>query len=532
MWFIPMGNPYGNAHNQRSNANGIDLNRNFWGPAGSDAPPAFSQKETQAIRDLTETATADHPKKRFAVSLSFHEGEVCFNSVWNYTGTAPSDEPVFWSSRSGGNVTLAPEGLAKAYQDGCTSPGFWYTNGYDWYQTRGDTNDWSYGAWTALDTTIELNTTKAPPASQIPAYCGQHRQAVLNYMLKAFQGIHGVMTDQASGAPLDGTVTATCTASASIPVPHPYKAVYTDPVAGDFHRVLQPGTYTVTCKATGYLDTVIAGVVVTADAKTSCDCPMVSPCAAQSDRGGRHPGRASRPLSRHRADPHRERDGRDRTVHVPVVRRRGRHRRRPGFDVPRELHGRPLLQLQGDQERLHDGCVRPDADADQLAGGPGLRRRHLRHHSRERALHPHGELERRVERLSRDRHVQGLPLHDDTRVRRSQRTSWPPVSRGTATRTSTAWSSGTTYYFVVRAVSGSGIEDANTVERSGCPGGTPRERNVDGGSRDGRPSSVARRALGPVHDLQADGHEQLLHGGGLPPRRLRWTHDSRARPRS
>ena len=50
------------------------------------------------------------------MSLSFHEGEVCFNSVWNYTGAAPSDEPVFWSTRSGGNVTLAPDGLAQYHQ--------------------------------------------------------------------------------------------------------------------------------------------------------------------------------------------------------------------------------------------------------------------------------------------------------------------------------------------------------------------------------------------------------------------------------
>ena len=97
-------------------------------------------------------------------------------------------------------------------------------------------------------------------------------------MLKTFQGIHGVMTDQSSGSPLDGTVAVTATASASIPVPHAYQAIYTDPVAGDFHRVLQPGTYTVTCKATGYPDTVVTGVVVTADTKTICNCPMtVSP---------------------------------------------------------------------------------------------------------------------------------------------------------------------------------------------------------------------------------------------------------------
>jgi hypothetical protein len=109
MWFIPIGNPYGNANSTRYNSRGIDLNRNFWGPAGSDAPPAWSEKETQVVRDLTETATADHSKKRFTLSLSFHEGEIVFNSVWNYTTAAPSDEPIFWSSRNGGIGLRQPD---------------------------------------------------------------------------------------------------------------------------------------------------------------------------------------------------------------------------------------------------------------------------------------------------------------------------------------------------------------------------------------------------------------------------------------
>ncbi|MBZ5639050.1 MAG: DUF2817 domain-containing protein [Acidobacteriia bacterium] len=284
MWFIPIGNPYGNANSTRYNSRSVDCNRNFWGPSGSDAPPAWSEAETAVIRDLTEAATADHAKKRFAVSISFHEGEVVFNSVWNYTTAAPTDEPIFWSSRTGGTgcgsqtipncPTLAPHGLAQAYKDGCTMPGFWYTEGYDWYGTRGDTNDWAYGAWTDLDTTVELNTTKTPPAAQIPVYCAEHRQAVLNYMLKAFQGIHGVMTDQSTGAPLDGTVAVTATASADVPVPHAYQAVFTDPLAGDFHRILQPGTYTVVCNAPGHMTTTLTGVVVTADTATVADCPM------------------------------------------------------------------------------------------------------------------------------------------------------------------------------------------------------------------------------------------------------------------
>ncbi len=286
MWFIPMGNPWGNANNSRYNSRNVDLNRNFWGPAGSgDGYPSaapWTEKETQAIRDLTEAATADHSKKRFAVSISFHSGDECFNSIWNYTTAAPLDEPVFWASRTPGTgcsdqngcLTLAPHGLAQAYKDGCTQPGFWFTEGGDWYVTNGDTNDWAYGEWSDLDTTVELDSIKTPSTSQIATDCAYHRQAVLNYMLKAFQGIHGVMTDVASGAPMDGKVAVTATASPAVAVPHDYPAIYTDPVAGDFHRVLQPGTYTVTCTASGYAPTVVAGVTVSPDAKTVCNCPM------------------------------------------------------------------------------------------------------------------------------------------------------------------------------------------------------------------------------------------------------------------
>ena len=301
MWFIPMGNPWGNANNTRYNSRSIDLNRNFWGPNGNDdcypqpcTNTPWTEKETQAIRDLTEAVTADHSKKRFTVSISFHSGDEVFNSVWNYTDAAPTDEPIFWSSRTGGTgcgsqdvpscPTLAPNGLAQAYKNGCTQPGFWFTEGYDWYGTNGDTNDWSYGEWTGLDTTIELDTTKTPAVGNIATDCGYHRQAVLNYMLKAFQGIHGVMADAATGTPLDGTVAATCTASSTIPVPHAYSAIYTDPVAGDFHRVLQPGTYTLTCQCAGRSNLVIPGIVVQADAMTKVNCTWSKPDLAVAGR--------------------------------------------------------------------------------------------------------------------------------------------------------------------------------------------------------------------------------------------------------
>lgn len=285
LWFIPQGNPWGLMNDSRYNSNNVDLNRNFWGPDGSsDGNGDFSEAETQAIRDLTEVMG-----KRFVTSLSFHAGAVCFNSVYNYTSTATSDEPIFFESRSGGpqgEADPSPYGLAQAYMDGCTTSGFWYTNGADWYVTNGDTNDWSYCQWSALDTTLEVSTTKWPAASQIQAYTAQHRRATLNYMLKTFQGVHGLITDQATGAPLDGTATATCTATSSpyVTIPHVYKEVLTDPDVGDFHRVLEPGAYTIECKAAGYPTMTITNVVVNADQATNVNCQMCKTRLAFSSR--------------------------------------------------------------------------------------------------------------------------------------------------------------------------------------------------------------------------------------------------------
>ncbi|MCP4898541.1 MAG: hypothetical protein GY906_16325, partial [bacterium] len=262
----------------RYNDNNVDLNRNFSGPEGCSEPPCFSEPETQAIRDLTEVMG-----KRFATSVSMHGGATCFNAVFNYTLNMTSDEPIFFSSWDGGpqdpfdpdhDALPAPHGLAQAYMDGNTTPGFWYTNGADWYPTWGDTNDWSYYYWRALDTTLEVTGQKTPPATQIPTYTAEHRQAVLNYLLKTFQGIHGAMTDSQSGTPLDGTITVTATGSAQIPVPHEYRAVFSDPIAGDFHRVLQPGTYSLRCDCPGYDPTEVTGIVVLPDTSTVVDCSM------------------------------------------------------------------------------------------------------------------------------------------------------------------------------------------------------------------------------------------------------------------
>ena len=274
MWFMPMVNPDGNATTpqpSRSNANGVDLNRNFDGPDGwDDGDFPFSEPETQAVKALSDTYG-----NVFLLGLTFHSGETCFNSVWNYSRNAYlPDLGNFFSSRTGGMpcsnslgcAVPAPDSLAQAYFDGNTYPNFWYVFGADWYRTWGDTNDWAYFFESTLDTTIEVTESKTPPDSEIPIFTQQHRFGVLNYLACAFQGIEGLVTDALSGSPLNAQITVD-----AFPM-----AVRTDPVLGDYHRFCVPGTYSLTVTADGYLDKTVAGISVSAKQLTRVDVQLVS----------------------------------------------------------------------------------------------------------------------------------------------------------------------------------------------------------------------------------------------------------------
>lgn len=226
IWIQPSINPDGHENGTRSNANGVDMNRNhgyMWNYGGSGP---FSEMELQHLRDYSL-------RRNFSMSLTFHGVTTYFNYCWNFTGEDAFDK-----------TYLHALGAMYTSWNGYTN-----TEGYDWYQTNGDTNDWSYGCRGSFDVTIE---TPGSSASQVTQDWNANRDAILYIIEQAGYGLSGVVTDSRTGSPLEALITVH---------QHPI-TVYTDPLRGDYHRPLQAGTYDMTVWATGHDPKTINGISV------------------------------------------------------------------------------------------------------------------------------------------------------------------------------------------------------------------------------------------------------------------------------
>jgi len=243
-WVIPMFNPDGFTAGSRYNASGEDLNRNYLCPDNSNASSAFSEPETQALREFYEGMNA-------SISHQFHAGAVYVNYLWDYSYDPTPDEPML--------ITLS-----NGYG---TRSGLPVTNGADWYVAEGTCQDWCYQQRGEVATTIEVSTSKNPAASAIDGIVNANRPAMLYQARKAGKGITGVVTDAETGDPLYATIS----------IPQIGKDVHTDPAVGDYHRMVQSGTYTVTASAEGYEPMTVTNVTANLDTFTVVNFALEPP---------------------------------------------------------------------------------------------------------------------------------------------------------------------------------------------------------------------------------------------------------------
>ncbi|WEX86515.1 M14 family metallopeptidase [Sinorhizobium garamanticum] len=170
VWVAPMVNPDGHEHsraeerlwrkNRRRNDDGsfgVDPNRNYgymWGildvPTSSQVPSdetyvgprAFSEPETQAVRDLVGC-------ERFAGVITYHSYSQLILYPWGYT-----DKPIPDAQHREQMVGMAQE--MQTLIQGVHGKVYVPQQSSALYPTAGDTTDWTYGTYGIPSFTVEL----------------------------------------------------------------------------------------------------------------------------------------------------------------------------------------------------------------------------------------------------------------------------------------------------------------------------------------------------------------------------------------
>ena len=219
----------------RSNANGVDMNRNYADPNGGPHPDGNEyQTETLWFMQLAE----DIP---FVMGANYHGGAEVMNYPWDNTYTLHADD-AWWQL-----VSLEYANLCKSvnpyYMSDVVQSGI--TNGAQWYMIGGGRQDYMNGYAQCREVTIECSSTKLPNANQMPNFWNINKEAIFAYMNQCLFGIHGTVTDAANGQPLNATITITGH-------DNEFSVVESHLPAGDYHRPIKGGSYTLTFTANGY----------------------------------------------------------------------------------------------------------------------------------------------------------------------------------------------------------------------------------------------------------------------------------------
>lgn len=233
----------------RSNAGGIDLNRNFpdrFGHNHHDQEP-----ETVAIIKWIK-------KYPFVLSINFHNGALVANYPYDNsysshaTYTMSPDDDIFRQlalTYSNAHPTMhfgnPCPGDTSRFRNGIT-------NGAAWYSVDGGMQDYNYLHSNCFEITVEQGCTKFPRAYKLESIWDDNETPLLAFIHEVHRGVKGFVL-----------------ASDSSPVPGAKIAVHgrdhsvTSAQDGDYWRLLVPGDYALTVVADGFQSASISLIVPT-----------------------------------------------------------------------------------------------------------------------------------------------------------------------------------------------------------------------------------------------------------------------------
>ncbi|XP_050440945.1 carboxypeptidase D isoform X3 [Adelges cooleyi] len=225
----------------RSNANGVDLNRNF--PDVRHPEYIVAQEpETIAVINWLQTVP-------FVLSANLHGGALVANYPYD---SAPTSGNAIRPSYTPDNEVFVL--LAKTYSmahpqmhgnDKCkndTKPfkdGI--VNGASWYSVVGGMQDFNYMTTNCFELTLELGCTKFPFARDLRSYWTANREPLIAFAEQVHRGVKGfVLNEKGEGVP---------NAEISVAgIDHNVRTA-TD---GDYWRLLTAGNYDISVTAYGF----------------------------------------------------------------------------------------------------------------------------------------------------------------------------------------------------------------------------------------------------------------------------------------
>jgi hypothetical protein len=267
IWINPNANPdgtYAGGNNTvsgatRGNANNIDINRNFPDPTAGPHPDGEAwQVETIAWMAFMRS-------HNFVMSGSFHGGIEVMNYPWDTYPQLHADDN--WLQLICHEYADTVQSISAthftAYDDGIT-------NGYAWYEVDGGRQDFTTYYCHGREVTIEISNAGTPSAAQLPNYWNWNYKSLLNYMEQVNYGIHGIVTDSITGAPLRAFVQVLSHDADS-------SQIYSNALNGDYHRLIAAGSWTLRFSATGYITKTITNVAAQNYQKTILDVQLARP---------------------------------------------------------------------------------------------------------------------------------------------------------------------------------------------------------------------------------------------------------------
>lgn len=231
----------------RSNANSIDLNRNFADPRTGQHPDGnMWQPETEAFMKF-----ADY--HHFNLAINFHGGAEVVNypwDTWNSSSKVTADDS-WWQFVSNEYADTAQYFGPSGYFTDVDPSGI--TNGGDWYVITGGRQDYHNYFKHVREVTLEISSTKQPAASTLLNYWKYNYRSFLNYIEQSAYGIRGLVYDSITYDPIAAKVYIS-----GFDVDSSW--VYSSLPSGWYFRMIDNGTRALTFSAPGYYSRTISGV--------------------------------------------------------------------------------------------------------------------------------------------------------------------------------------------------------------------------------------------------------------------------------